>query len=153
MSRLLDICTDYFRAGDWQFQLVADDNLIIATVLGNHGAWECRVYVEEDNELVMCYSVSPLFVSAQRIGAMAEFLMRANYGLPVGNFELDVDDGEIRFKTSIDIEDTNFDTVMLRNLVQTNVLQMDRYLPGIAAVENRTHTPAEAIKLVEGADD
>jgi len=34
-----------------------------------------------------------------------EFLTRANYGLNIGNFEMDFQDGEIRFKTAIDVEE------------------------------------------------
>ena len=31
---------------------------------------------------------------------VSEVLVRANWGLSVGNFEIDVSDGEVRFKTS-----------------------------------------------------
>ena len=35
---------------------------------------------------------------------MAEFLTRANYGLRIGNFEMDFEDGEVRYKSSVDFE-------------------------------------------------
>ena len=36
--------------------------------------------------------------------AIAEFLTRTNYSMIIGNFELDFADGEIRYKTSIDVQ-------------------------------------------------
>jgi len=42
-------------------------------------------------------------ISSKR-GAVAEFINRANYGIIIGNFEMDFADGEIRYKTSIDVQ-------------------------------------------------
>ena len=74
---------------------------------------------------------------------------RANYGLHIGNFELDMGDGEVRFKTSIDTESTALSFELVRNVVYANVMQMDRYLPGLMAVLGGQATPADAIDQVE----
>ncbi len=36
---------------------------------------------------------------------MNEFITRANYGLPSGNFEMNYDTGEVRFRTSVFVTD------------------------------------------------
>ena len=65
---------------------------------------------------------------------MAEFITRANYGMIVGNFELDFSDGEVRYKTSVDVEGSEVTHALVKGLVYANVLTMDRYLKGIMAV-------------------
>ncbi len=80
---------------------------------------------------------------------MAEFLTRANYGLIIGNFELDFGDGEIRYKTSLDVEGDRLSQASIKQLVYTSVLTMDQYLPGIEAVIKYGMNAEAAIALVE----
>ena len=80
---------------------------------------------------------------------MAEFITRANYGMIIGNFELDFSDGEVRYKTSIDVEGAELVPAVIRQLVYANVLTMDRYLKGIMAVAFGGVDPEMAVKSVE----
>jgi hypothetical protein len=80
---------------------------------------------------------------------VADFLTRANYGLIVGNFEMDLNDGEVRYKTSIDVEGDELTPALLRNLAYTNVKTMDRYLPGLMSVMYGALTSEQAIHMVE----
>ena len=75
--------------------------------------------------------------------------MRANHQMRLGNFEMDFEDGEVRFKTSLDTDGADLTPAMVRNLIAPNVLAMDRYVPGIALVLNEEETPGEAVRLVE----
>ena len=81
---------------------------------------------------------------------MAEFITRANYGMIVGSFEMDYGDGEVRYKTSIDVEGDRLSLGLVRQLVYINVLMMDRYLPGIMKVAYGDVDPAAAIDSIEG---
>jgi hypothetical protein len=44
----------------------------------------------------------------------------ANYDMIIGNFELDLRDGEVRYKTSIDFEGDRLSFAYINNLVYTN---------------------------------
>ena len=81
--------------------------------------------------------------------AVVEYLTRANWGLVIGNFELDYADGEIRFKTSVQLNEGELHAGLLHPLVYGNLDTMDRYLPGLHAVIALQQTPAEAIRAVE----
>lgn len=50
------------------------------------------------------YAILNSNVPPEKINTVAEYLHRANYGLPFGNFELDYSDGEVRFKLTTDCE-------------------------------------------------
>jgi hypothetical protein len=79
----------------------------------------------------------------------AQFLTRANYGMTMGNFELDFADGEIRYKTSIDVEGASLTFPQIKGLIYTNVTMMDEYLPGIMSVIYSDVSPEDAIAQIE----
>ena len=105
----------------------------------------------------MFYSVIPVTAPEGRRIAVAELLTRANYGMLIGNFELDLDDDEIRYKTSIDMEgvvttspeDRSVSTLLWKSLVYANVLTSDQYLPAIKSVVEGLTEPAEAMQRIE----
>ncbi|HEY9850963.1 MAG TPA: hypothetical protein V6D28_15955 [Leptolyngbyaceae cyanobacterium] len=79
----------------------------------------------------------------------SDFITRANYGTIIGNFELDYADGEVRYKTSIDVEGSNLTFPLIKQLVYTNVTMMDEYLPGIVSVIEGNVEPKDAIAKIE----
>ena len=84
-----------------------------------------------------------------RVRKVSEFITRANYGMIMGNFEFDFTTGEIRYKTSIDVEGDNLSFALIKQMVYANVMMMDEYLPGIMAVIEQEVEVKEAISLVE----
>ena len=146
----------FFDSEDWSFVQLDGTTLQLAFQGGN-GRWTCFAEINDDTEQFIFYSFYPLQVNLADCSSMLEFLMRANSGLIIGNFELDFTAGELRFKTSVDVEGiqsklSSCHSVyqqLWRQLVYINVITMDRYFPGITAIVNQTLTPEEAIALVE----
>ncbi len=68
--------------------------------------------------------------------------------MEIGNFELDFDSGEIRFKTSLDVTGDRITPALIKQLVYINVLTIDQYLPSIQAVLDGA-TPVDAIRAIE----
>ncbi len=62
---------------------------------GENGRWPCYAQAHADQDRYVFYSVIPVTAPEGRRIAVAELLTRANYGMLIGNFELDLDDGEI----------------------------------------------------------
>ena len=116
---------------------------------GHSGEWDLRIYVLEDTRRVLALSVLPLNVPEERRGAMCETLNRANFGLVVGNFELDMDSGEVRCRTAVDLEGAVLSPSLLRHVLQANVEITDTYHPAIMRVAFGEQAPAEAVAAVE----
>jgi hypothetical protein len=81
------------------------------------------VLVRLQGALCAVYSVHPRLVSAERRPAIAEWLAGENYDIAVGAFELDADDGEVRFRTAIDttgdrLSDALFERLLIANLAE-----------------------------------
>ncbi|HBE21128.1 MAG TPA: hypothetical protein DDW51_26930, partial [Cyanobacteria bacterium UBA11367] len=76
---------------------------------------------------------------------LGEFLLRINYQQILGSFDLDFSDGEVRYKTSMSINNYSLTPAIIKDLVYTNVMMMSRYLPGIELVISGQMSPEEAL--------
>lgn len=112
-------------------------------------AFGAMAVAREAAQQAIFYAYAPFVVPPSRRPVVASFLHRANYGLLLGNFELDLDDGEVRFKASVDLEGLKPERAALHNLLAVGLLAMDRYLVGLAAVVFDGLDDAAALLLVE----
>lgn len=145
---LTQVVTSFLEQKGWSYVEMGDGSLMLRYD-GQHASWRCRVFVDETRAQVAFYSLFPEVVPAERRGAVVDFITRANVGLVIGNFEFDADRGELRYKTSIDVEGDRLTPALLTHVVHANVLTMDRYLPGLLLVVQDGAEPAAALRTIE----
>ncbi len=153
MANVFETIVNFFKEDDWQVSQVEGETVLEMGFTGDNGNWMCYAHAQEDEDVAQCifYSICPIKVMESKRGMVAEFLTRANYDLAIGNFELDFADGEIRYKTSIDVKNASLNAKLCQNLVYTNVMMMDKYLPGIMAVVYGDLLPTNAISALENS--
>lgn len=152
MGKMFDLVVEFFETNDWRFNLIPNETILALGVSGKNGKWTCYAQAKEDQEQFVFYSVCPVNAAEERMSAVAEFITRANYGLVIGNFELDYSDGEIRYKTSIDVEGDRLSRALIEQVVFANLSIMDLYLHGIMAVLYGNLDPMMAILQIESPD-
>jgi len=140
---------NFFEEDGWPFVQIEGEQLLQMVFQGENGKWTCYAKARDDPEQFVFYSVCPVNTPDSKRLAVAEFLTRANSGMIIGNFEMDFEDGEIRYKTSIDVEDDSLSCALIKRLVYANVMMMDAYLPGIMSVIYGDVTPLDAIAQIE----
>jgi hypothetical protein len=145
----LEVLAEFFRQIAWPFQRVPGQETLDLNFQGDSAMWQCYAHVRRAGTQCAFYSVCPEQISPERRAAVAEYITRANFGLIVGNFEMNWASGEVRFKTSLDVEGDRLSLALVRQLVESNVSLMDQYLPGILSVNRGEVTPAEAIVELE----
>jgi hypothetical protein len=133
-SSIYQVMIDFFTEDDWAFIKLQGEPILQLAFQGKRDRWTCYAKAREEEQQFVFYSVCPVKAPKTKRRAITQFLTQVNYGLVIGNFELDVTDGEIRYKTSIDVQGEQLTTTLIKRLVYTNVLMMDDYLPGIQAV-------------------
>ncbi|MEO1125071.1 MAG: YbjN domain-containing protein [Cyanobacteria bacterium J06639_16] len=148
-----EIVKQFFDEDDWAYVQLSDPSILQLAFQGSAGRWTCLAQCNNDAAQVVFYSLCPITVPEANYGAIAELLMRANDGLIIGNFELDFAQGEIRYKTSLDVEGDRLTPALMRCLVYANVQTLDTYLPSIMAVLEGQCSPTEAIARVEQSDE
>lgn len=111
---------------------------------------ECRVLIKEINDILVIYGTINISADKETMGNAAEFLTRANYGLLMGNFEMDYSDGEIRYKITYDISlGEALNKELLDRFIGITVAMFERYGNGLLEVLFNFSTPEESIKKIE----
>jgi len=131
---LLGELKQVFVENGWPFSEVRGAQVLVSDLSGPLGTWKFYAQVVDEQDLILLYSVCPLRVPAERRPEVSQFLTGANYGLAAGNFELDFEDGEVRYKTALHVRGDGIDRTIVKRLVRSNGLAMETYLPGIGAV-------------------
>jgi len=133
---IYDTMLQFFTEDDWRYDRIEGKPFLKMGFKGESGSWRCFAQAREEQKQFVFYSVLDVNVPEDKRAAMAEFITRANYNLILGNFEMDFDDGEIRYKTCIDFkcEDARVTTGILKNAVYMNVIMTDKYFSGVMSV-------------------
>ena len=153
MGRIYDAMQAWFDSDDWKYQADPDGAVLIMIFQGRNAVWNCYARAREEQEQFLFYAVAGMKVPEPARAEVAEFLTRANYGLVLGNFEMDFSDGEIRYKTSFDAEDIADPAPLFKTAVYANVLTADRYFPGLTAVMYGGSTPQQAVEMQEAKEE
>lgn len=75
--------------------------------------------VQEKTKLLAVYGILPFLIPESHQSAAMLLITQINYDMMIGNLEMDVDDGEIRYKNAIDIEAVGLDDDILEHLLQS----------------------------------
>ena len=144
-----EVMLDFFIEDNWDYYWWEEGETLQLECQVKNGRLTCYARAINDKEQFVFYTLCPLTASEERKSAIAEFITRVNYGMAIGNFEFDFTDGEIRYKTSLDVEGDRLSYALIKQTVYLNVLTMDRYLPAIAAVINQEISVDDAIEQIE----
>lgn len=134
---------------EWYPQQLEDKTIYRMYFNGDNGDLRCYAQIRVKLEQFLFYVIAPTKVIEDKRADVAEYITRANYGLRIGNFEMDYNDGEVRYKSSIDFEDTELNPVLIKHAIYPAVQTMDRYLPGLMQVMYGSKSPEEAILDIE----
>ncbi|MGI5884250.1 MAG: YbjN domain-containing protein [Candidatus Spyradocola sp.] len=115
---------------------------------GTNGVYSVLVFAREP--FLICVAGLRQTIPDERRLEAAEYLHRINYGLLLGNFEMDYDEGEVRFRTSLMAEGPVSHEVLDR-YIQMPAAMLDRYAPGLAAIVSDGEIAQEALRRVQNA--
>lgn len=147
MGRILDVMLESVSARNLEYTQEYDKDgktRLVLPIQGKNGRWILMAESLEDSDLCLIYSQCMKLAPEGTRMTVAEHVTRLNSGLLMGNFELDFDDGDIRFKTNVDVGETVFAREHFELLACNNVSYFDAYLPNLMRVIGGEITPVEA---------
>jgi hypothetical protein len=116
------------------------------------GSLGARLEIEQRQNVLRVLILTGIFAPEQRRTATMEAVARANYNLPLGCFEMDVTDGEVRCRGSLPIRDVeSVPEPMLQAVVFGTWSVCSRYVDALMQVTMARMEPAFAIAYAESA--
>ena len=108
--------------------------LIVTEISGEHGSWRTFIQItdEPENRFIVIHAQFPAGIPAGSRAKLSERLTRINYDLALGNFELGMGDGELLFKTAIDLADGVLTRQMFWRMYDRNRQVMNQHFAEIA---------------------
>jgi hypothetical protein len=149
MPSIFETVVGYFERDGWKYRRLSGHEALEMGVAGEKGTYRLVVVVDGERSIIRFLTFLEGKVPETRRREVMEYLTRANYGLLLGNFELDLGDGEIRFKVAADIETLGFTYEQYQSTLYVSVAMMDRYFPGLQKVVQGSADAAAAIAEVE----
>lgn len=92
-------------------------------------------------------------VEQTKLQTVAEYLHRANFGLNNGNFELDYNDGEVRYKIFVDFWGIELNKRIIEDSIFMPILMFKRYGKNMIKLMVGEGNPADLIDEAESLDD
>ena len=153
---ILKVIEDFFDEFEWKYKvkkfgkstifasgMQLEGDLKISEILFN-------IIVRE--ECIIVSSTCAIKADLKNRVRMAEYICRVNYGLEDGNFELNYDQGNIRYKSHIYIAEEQISDEDLYNAVSVSASMWKRYGNGIVEVlGDENSNPKTVVETIENS--
>lgn len=129
----------FLRARDLHYDLFGDKIIRMRFTSEAQGEWRCLIRLEEEQQQCIIYSVFPDPIPEPLRNQIALTLMSENYDLTPGNFEMDDEDGELRFRSTLFADAAHvLDSDVFATVLAIHIRVMEHFLPLV-----RSFTQAE----------
>lgn len=108
------------------------------------------VFIQALDNAILSYAILSNKAPTEQFNNISEYLHRANYGLLYGNFEMDFNDGEIKYKLVTNCQDVgNLPNHFIDRSVILPCQMIEKYGRGIISLMLGIGTPKELIEEIE----
>lgn len=146
----------FLTEDEWKYDFDRDRGVFRFGVSIEGRMKQVRYTIGVSSDSFVVYASYPLGGDPEDKDLMArlcEFITRANYGMKWGCFEMDWDDGEIRFKVFVDCEGILPSREIIMNSVVSPGMICNRYADGFIDVIFREADAEKAVAKCEGTMD
>ena len=134
MSDHLQLAAAFFGRCNWPHTAIDKPRAIEVSHGWSAVPFKSRAYLKGGGPIFVYDSLCLERVAANRRMAVAEYITRVNGRMLVGAFELDWEEGECRFRTSIDLQGQPLNDALLSAVVYPNHQAMIDWLPHLMSV-------------------
>ena len=149
-SEAFQILVQHFESNDFRFHADPEAKSVQLFITGDAAVYNCRVQLTHHDELIQVRIHYPVVARDPKIRPyVAEALARANNGMSIGNFDIDMDSGDINYHLGQVIRGQGLDDEVIGGVFSAGLATADRYFPAMMRVMFAGHTPADAVYLSE----
>ncbi len=109
---------------------VVEDTLIRMQFAHPLGTWVSVIRVEEEQQVIVVYSAFPILIPPYLLEETALQFMNENFDLIYGSFELDEENGELRYRSTL-LNSRVWETDEFVSVLVHHMEVMEHYLPAV----------------------
>ena len=135
-EQIVDALRDWLDSDDWHYEYDAEHHLIRAGITLDCKLRNARIFIpiRADGSYIVNI-VSPISGDPKNMDELVKYVAMANFGLANGNFDIDVSDGEVRYKIYVNCKDLEtLPAQIIKDSIYAGWCMMDRYGNGLAAL-------------------
>lgn len=152
--QITDAIRNFLDNDDWHYEYDAENSMVRMGLNLKSKLKNCRIFIDIKNDAYLVYLVSQINADKDNLSELMRYLTIANYGLINGNFELDIRDGEVRYKTYVNCD--GLETLpeqVIKDSLYLAAFTLDRYGDGLAALIMGFSTADEEIQKIRAATE
>lgn len=151
MNNLEIAIKEYLDSQNWRYKHDEEKRrFVLGMRLENEDVDGCTLVITaRDEEDLSCKAIYEFNVPEKKRDLIVEYITRANYGLFLGGFQMDLDDGEVLYQTAGVYYDHRPMQQEVRRLIQVGIHMAERYGQGFYDVMYKGVTPEAAIAAAE----
>lgn len=150
---LFQLLYDILIQNGWEFDFDNKNEIIKLEIRGINTDFHSFLLVDEEQESLLCNTHIKHKIPLSKRLEVCDFMCRVNYELAIGNFEMDMDNGEIRYRTYLDLADAKPSRDQIVNIVWNGVLGFDTYYPGLMKLVYEDYSAEEAAAFCTEQDN
>ena len=145
-----EVLLDYCRDNRIAYRSNVEMKLVAFSVNGADALYELGLQVTPNDQILQVTLEIPVAAAHQEMRSMvAEVAARANYRLLFGHFDLDMDNGRLRYRVGHVIGSAALSNETIMALIGMALEMADRYFPALMTVMFAGHIPSDAVYLSE----
>jgi|TARA_B110000881_G_C18585149_1_gene524302 hypothetical protein len=154
MTSLFSTVNSFLEEDGWKFESFESDGVMRALFSSDKQEWELLALVREELEQIIFYShVTETTTPKHRRNEMCLLLNNLNNRTVYGAFEMDIDEGEVMFRTALDLVEVLPSFELIRNSLYTNLGTMERYHGALVALMKDDSITAEVAAAIAASDE
>ncbi|MCA9120048.1 MAG: YbjN domain-containing protein [Planctomycetaceae bacterium] len=139
----------HFDEHGLSYRVDAEQRLIRTGYQGRVCSCELIAVADEGDDFFQVIAFVPVAIPEGCRAAVVETITRANFGLKIGKFEFDYDEGRLRFQVCQVLVDGRLDEQMIRHAIACCLSMIDRYVPAVLSVIYGNEQPQDAVRFAE----
>jgi len=148
MRSILQSVESFLEREKIEYQHEDDPSMLTFSLTSNNGSFSGYVAANEEEGVVRVHIWVPPKAPKAKRRAMAELLARINERVALGGFQLDMDDGEMNYKTCVILGESELHDNIMKHLFCANLWAIKTFFPAINMVLFGNSTPRHAANTV-----
>ena len=144
-----DILTYFREEHESNFTIDEENQIVRASVQGENLLYETAVLWDDATQRIS-FRVVNIAVVPERLRDHACVLTNLiNWQLILGNFEIDMEDGEMAFRISFDVDDGALGQKQINTHFMLMLALVDKYYPAFQRLMWQDYSPMAAFRTIE----